>query len=81
MADTNPNTPPTPPAKEKVVKLAGKNAPLALRTFEWCANKGDKKITFLRGKKVSKLPADLVDSYRKKGLIEPVPEKEEEEED
>jgi hypothetical protein len=53
------------------VKLAGKTAPKALKTFEWKESADSTKITFLKGKKVEKLPANLVAKYRKIGLVEP----------
>ena len=41
------------------VKLAGKTAPKALKTFEWKESADSTKITFTKGKKVEKLPANL----------------------
>jgi len=63
---------------DHLLKLLGRTAPKALKTFEWKAKKEDTKITFLKGKKCEKLPTSLLESYRKAGLIEPAPKKEEE---
>lgn len=70
---------PTAPKAPAKPKLEGKKAPKALKTFVHSSTKDETNKTYLKGKRVTGFPSNLVAKYREAGLIEPEVKEEEEE--